>query len=131
LVLLSGDLGAGKTSLVQGLAGGLGIRETITSPSFALAHHYSGQGSDGTETALIHLDLYRLDHGAAADELFGQEMEEAQYLEAFLVVEWPERLSVPPSPAWTISLAFADPNDPDAGRVAFISPPNPSIPDPE
>ena len=126
VLMLSGELGAGKTSLVQGLAAGLGINETVTSPSFALAHHYRGQRPDGTATALIHLDLYRLELPAAADELFSQEMEEALFLGAFLAVEWPERLSEPPTPAWSVSLAFADPSDPGSGRVAFTSSaPNP------
>ena len=65
ILLLEGDLGAGKTSLVQGIALGLGIDEPITSPTFALAQHYRGQAG-----ALVHLDLYRLEHSASADELF-------------------------------------------------------------
>ena len=72
ILLLSGPLGAGKTSLVQGLAEGLGISEAITSPTFALAQHYP-QG----EPQLVHLDLYRLEQPASADELFLQEEEEA------------------------------------------------------
>jgi len=121
VLLLRGELGAGKTSLVQGLAKGLGIHETVTSPSFALAHHYIGKRANGTATALVHIDLYRIDNPAAADELFAQEMEEALFLNAVMVVEWPERLGEQPSPAWTITLTYADPNDPLAGRVALES----------
>jgi tRNA threonylcarbamoyladenosine biosynthesis protein TsaE len=123
VMLLCGELGAGKTSLVQGLAVGLGIQETVTSPSFALAHHYTGKRANGTATALIHLDLYRIDHPAAADELLAQEMEEALFLGAVMVVEWPERLGEWPSPAWTITLTYSDPSDPLAGRVARVAPP--------
>ena len=119
VLLLCGDLGAGKTTLVQGLAKGLGILETITSPSFALAHHYTGRRANGTPTALVHLDLYRIDHPGAADELFAQEMEEALFLGAVMVVEWPERLGARPSQAWEITLTYADPGDPLAGRVAM------------
>ena len=72
ILLLQGDLGAGKTCLTQGLAAGLGIDELITSPTFALAQHYSGRAG-----SLVHLDLYRLEQAAAADELFAQEEEEA------------------------------------------------------
>ena len=79
ILLLEGDLGAGKTSLVQGIALGLGIDEPITSPTFALAQHYRGQAG-----ALVHLDLYRLEHSASADELFCQEEEEAQALGALM-----------------------------------------------
>ncbi|MEI6617309.1 MAG: tRNA (adenosine(37)-N6)-threonylcarbamoyltransferase complex ATPase subunit type 1 TsaE [Cyanobium sp. ELA507] len=77
LLLLQGDLGAGKTCLVQGLAQALGIAEAITSPTFALAQHYEGRLADGRPSRLVHLDLYRLELPAAADELFAQEEEEA------------------------------------------------------
>lgn len=121
LLLLQGDLGAGKTSLVQGLARGLGIAEPITSPSYALAHHYSGR-RQGRPTSLVHLDLYRLEQPASADELFDEEAEQARALGAVLAVEWPERLSVPPATGWLLTLAAADPLNPDAGRVAQLRP---------
>ena len=84
ILLLEGDLGAGKTSLVQWIALALEIDEPITSPTFALAQHYQGQAA-----ALVHLDLYRLEQSASADELFCQEEEEAQALGALMAVEWP------------------------------------------
>ncbi|MFN9637835.1 MAG: tRNA (adenosine(37)-N6)-threonylcarbamoyltransferase complex ATPase subunit type 1 TsaE [Synechococcaceae cyanobacterium] len=120
LLLLQGDLGAGKTSLVQGLAQGLGIEEPITSPSFALAQHYSGRRPDGSDTALVHLDLYRLEDPAAAAELFAQEEEEALALGAVLAVEWPQRLRARPEPAWHLELTLADRLDPAAGRRARL-----------
>jgi tRNA threonylcarbamoyladenosine biosynthesis protein TsaE len=120
LVMLRGDLGAGKTTLVQGLAEALGIDEAVTSPSFALAQHYPGQGE---RPGLVHLDLYRLEDPHSADELFAQELEEALSLGAVLALEWPERLSQPPSGAWRLSLELADPADPDAGRIARLCPP--------
>ena len=121
-LLLHGDLGAGKTCLVQGLAAGLGIREPITSPTFALAQHYpQPDGAEGG--ALVHLDLYRLELAAAADELFAQEEEEAQAMGALLAVEWPERLSVLPAGCWQIQLDLADPLEPAAGRrLTLIEP---------
>ena len=106
ILLLQGDLGAGKTCLVQGLADGLGISEPITSPTFALAHHYQGKVAD-RPTALVHLDLYRLEQPPAAAELFAQEDEEARSLGAVLAVEWPERLSFVPEPCWRVELTFA------------------------
>ena len=99
VLLLKGELGAGKTSLVQGLAQALGIEEPITSPTFALAQHYP-QG----KPPLVHLDLYRLERPAAADELFLQEEEEAKAMDALLVVEWPERLSLKLTDAWNVNL---------------------------
>jgi tRNA threonylcarbamoyladenosine biosynthesis protein TsaE len=120
ILLLRGDLGAGKTCLVQGIATGLGIDEPITSPTFALAQHYRGQRPGGDPTALVHLDLYRLEQQEAADELLAQEEEEASALAAVLAVEWPERLSQPPIGAWEVQLELADPADPDAGRIARV-----------
>jgi tRNA threonylcarbamoyladenosine biosynthesis protein TsaE len=124
ILLLKGDLGAGKTCLVQGLATGLGIEEPITSPTFALAQHYplpkGGAGTGG----LVHLDLYRLELPAAADELFAQEEEEARALGALLAVEWPERLSRPPAGCWQIQLSLSDPLNPDAGRLIQVRSPS-------
>jgi tRNA threonylcarbamoyladenosine biosynthesis protein TsaE len=123
-LLLHGDLGAGKTCLVQGLAAGLGIDEPITSPTFALAQHYRLAGIRGPAGGgLVHLDLYRLDLPAAADELFAQEEEEARALGALLAVEWPERLSGLPANCWQVHLNLADPHNPDAGRRLELSAP--------
>ena len=99
ILLLQGPLGAGKTSLVQGLALACGIGEPITSPTFALAQHYP-QG----RPPLVHLDLYRLEAPGSADELFLQEEEEARAMNALMAVEWPERLSVNLPEAWRLSL---------------------------
>ncbi len=118
-LLLQGDLGAGKTCLVQGLAEGLGINEPITSPTFALAHHYCGQLGWDRQTALVHLDLYRLEQPASADELFAQEEEEARSLGAVLAVEWPERLSLRPEPCWLVELEIMGEEEGE-GRVARI-----------
>lgn len=127
LLLLRGDLGAGKTCLVQGLAEELGIDEAITSPSFALAQHYGGQRCDGSVTALVHLDLYRLEDGPTADELFAQEEEEARALGALMAVEWPDRLTALPSDAWLVELELQDPNHPEAGRLARLSARDPEL----
>ena len=121
VLLLQGDLGAGKTCLVQGIAAALGIEEPVTSPSFALAQHYRGRCGARGATALVHLDLYRLEQPAAADELFAQEEEEALAEGALLAVEWPSRLSFVPAGAWQLALALADPADPERGRMAWLS----------
>ena len=119
ILLLQGDLGAGKTCLVQGIAAGLGIDEAITSPTFALAQHYGGQVA-GHSTALVHLDLYRLEQASAADELFAQEEEEALELGALMAVEWSERLSFVPEGAWLVQLELVQPDQPEAGRRATL-----------
>lgn len=85
VLLLHGDLGAGKTTLTQGIALGLGIREPVQSPTFTLVAEHPAR--DGL--TLYHLDLYRLTDPSEV-ESFGYE----QYLEAadgVTVVEWPER----------------------------------------
>ena len=114
VLLLKGNLGAGKTCLVQGLAAALGIDEPVTSPTFALAQHY--RAPDGR--ALVHLDLYRLELPASADELFHQEREEADALGALMAVEWPERMSLAPPDAWTLHLEAAG-----EGRRGHLIPP--------
>jgi tRNA threonylcarbamoyladenosine biosynthesis protein TsaE len=119
ILLLQGDLGAGKTCLVQGIAAGLGIEEAITSPTFALAQHYRGQAADRS-TALVHLDLYRLEQASVADELFAQEEEEALELGALMAVEWSERLSFVPEGAWLVQLELVQPDQPEAGRRATL-----------
>jgi tRNA threonylcarbamoyladenosine biosynthesis protein TsaE len=121
ILLLQGTLGAGKTCLVQGIAAGLGIEEPITSPTFALAQHYQGRLGSSSSTALVHLDLYRLEHPLAADELFAQEEEEALELGALMAVEWSERLSFQPNGAWGVRLELIDPDRPEAGRRAVLS----------
>jgi tRNA threonylcarbamoyladenosine biosynthesis protein TsaE len=116
-MLLSGELGAGKTSLVQGIAAGLGITEAVTSPTFALAQHYNRPDTP-QQPVLVHLDLYRLELPEAADELFAQEEELAAESGALLAVEWPQRLSFSPPQAWQLQLLYCD-----GGRKLLISPP--------
>ena len=114
LLLLEGPLGAGKTSLVKGIAINMGIYEPITSPTFPLAQHYPA-----TNPSLFHLDLYRLEDPLAADELFIQEEEEAKAIDALMVIEWPERLRLHLPEAWTVKLQHWH----DGSRLAQVLPP--------
>ena len=83
LICLWGDLGAGKTHLAKAIGAGLGVTETITSPSFVLMAEYDGR------LPLFHIDPYRL--VSAEDALAGGLIDERQ-AEGVTLVEWPERL---------------------------------------
>ena len=102
ILLLNGPLGAGKTTLVKGIGKSLNIKEPITSPTFPLAQHYPW-GSP----PLVHIDLYRLEEPSAANEFFLQEEEESNAMGALLVVEWPERLTLPITDAWRGKLEYS------------------------
>jgi tRNA threonylcarbamoyladenosine biosynthesis protein TsaE len=102
IVLLKGPIGAGKTSFVQGIAKGLSISEDITSPTFALSHHYSSG-----KIPLIHLDLYRLENSSSAKEVFLSEEEEALHCDAILVIEWPELIEPLIKDFWNIEISYA------------------------
>jgi tRNA threonylcarbamoyladenosine biosynthesis protein TsaE len=83
LVCLWGDLGAGKTQLTKGIARGLDVEDTVTSPTFILMNEYPGR------LPLFHVDLYRL--ADAGDALAGGVVDDRQ-AEGLTVVEWPERM---------------------------------------
>ena len=118
IVLLNGPIGAGKTSFVKGIAKGLSISEDITSPTFAISHHYfSGK------IPLIHLDLYRLENISSAKEVFFSEEEEALQIKAILVVEWPELIEPLIEDFWKIEISYAK----NYGRNYFIRDPKNSV----
>lgn len=97
LICLTGDLGAGKTNLVQGLAEGLGITEHITSPTFAIIKEY-----ETGRLPLYHIDVYRLD-GARDLEPLGYE--DYFFGDGVTAIEWGDKVSeLIPENALTIEL---------------------------
>ena len=86
LLVLEGDLGSGKTTLVKGIVSGLGVarQEEVTSPSFTLVHEY------GRDRKIYHADLYRVE-GAKEQATLG--LEDLLEQEAMVIVEWGEKLT--------------------------------------
>ena len=84
VVAFTGDLGAGKTAFVSGMAEGLGIEERVTSPTFTIVNEY-----EGGRLPLFHFDMYRL---GSADELFHIGWEDYLARGGVCAVEWSERM---------------------------------------
>ena len=83
IVTVSGELGAGKTTLIQAICQGYGVGEPVTSPTFALVHEYRAPRS-----RVYHVDLYRLKSEAELTNIGWEEIMDA---EALVMIEWPER----------------------------------------
>lgn len=109
VVVLSGDLGAGKTVLAKGIAAGLGVTERVVSPTFALARRYEGR------VPLHHLDVYRLDRLQEAIDLGLEELLD----DGVVVVEWGEGVhELLPDDRLEVRLALDD-ADEDARAVTL------------
>jgi len=112
LVVLTGPLGAGKTTLVQGIGLGLGVRGPVTSPTFVIARVHPAL--DGTGPALVHADAYRLGSQAEVDDLDL----DADLGSSVTVVEWGEGLVEALADGYLeVTIAMARPSaGPDAGE---------------
>ena len=98
LVLLKGDLGAGKTTLSKGIISGLGAakEEDVTSPTFNLVHefripHPTGLPANGHSCKIYHVDLYRVENFHDLESLG---LEDALSERAIVIIEWPERFTL-------------------------------------
>lgn len=102
LVCLSGDLGSGKTTMVQGLAQGWGTLDQVSSPTFVLVNEYRRPD----QQSLFHLDAYRLKNALEAEDLDLDRMLES----GALVLEWAERIAqiLPPERIWVDLRWLAD-----------------------
>lgn len=107
IILLYGDLGAGKTQLARGLAEGLGVTTPVTSPTFTLINEYEGR------LPFYHCDLFRLEEPA---QLLDLGLDEYLYGDGVTAIEWPERLG-PLRPAEYLAISLTP--IPDGRRLAF------------
>ena len=110
LILLSGDLGAGKTTLTKGIASGMGAarEEDVTSPTFTLVHKYEGN------TRIYHIDLYRIE-GLHDLETLG--IEDFFSENAVVIVEWPDKLDLPTD--WPVVRIQLEHIDEDTRRISM------------
>lgn len=111
IITLSGDLGAGKTTLTQAIGRGLQVPDDyyITSPTFALIHEYPGR------LPMYHLDLYRL---GSIEEIEDLGLDEMMYGQGVTIIEWPDRLAgIMPANYIDIALTLLDENS----RLATIT----------
>jgi tRNA threonylcarbamoyladenosine biosynthesis protein TsaE len=83
VIAISGELGAGKTTLAQAICRGAGVRDSVTSPTFALVQRY-----EGARAPVYHIDLYRLE---SARELMNLGWSDVLRDDAVVLIEWPER----------------------------------------
>lgn len=110
VVAISGELGAGKTTLARAICRGFGVTGPVTSPTYALVHEYTAP-----RALVYHVDLYRLDSPSQLDSIGWDELVRSH---ALVIVEWPERAGERiPEEHVPITLDYA-PGDP-ARRVLF------------
>ena len=113
LVTLSGPLGAGKTTFVQGLARGLGCETSVTSPTFVLMIEHEG------DLPLIHVDAYRLENMCYDAIRDAGVLDAVERDDAVTVIEWPERIAdFLPAPRFRVTLT---PGEGDARTLEIAS----------
>jgi len=111
IILLQGELGAGKTTLIQGICKALEVRERVTSSSFVLLRLLNGR------MPVYHFDLYRL---SSVDELDSIGYEEFLFSNGISLIEWPEKIIAFAGDEWlSISLEYVD-DSPDTRRITFL-----------
>ncbi|WP_414620569.1 tRNA (adenosine(37)-N6)-threonylcarbamoyltransferase complex ATPase subunit type 1 TsaE [Calothrix sp. CCY 0018] len=121
VILLEGDLGAGKTTLVQGLGEALGIDEPIVSPTFTIINEYTQ-----AQLPLYHLDLYRLEAAEIIALNLDSYWEGIEVVPGIVAIEWAQRMPYKPSAYLSIHLTTESENqyleDANSARFAQITP---------
>ncbi|MFM2061149.1 MAG: hypothetical protein RLZZ507_819 [Cyanobacteriota bacterium] len=103
VILLEGDLGAGKTTLVQGIGQGLGITDSIVSPTFTLINEYT----EG-RIPLYHLDLYRLEPQEVSGLNLESYWEGMEIIPGIVAIEWSERMPYLPDSYFKVCLTYGE-----------------------
>jgi tRNA threonylcarbamoyladenosine biosynthesis protein TsaE len=119
VVLLAGPLGAGKTQLAKGIAEGLGVEETVVSPTFTIAREYEGRGEP--RMRMLHVDVYRLDQAQEVLDLGLEDLaisatgeSPAGEVDAVTVVEWGDAVEgLLPSEQLLVRLELGGHDEPD------------------
>jgi tRNA threonylcarbamoyladenosine biosynthesis protein TsaE len=115
VIALKGTLGAGKTCLVKGIARGLGVTETVTSPTYTIIREYEGI------LPFYHIDAYRLSGDGEFESLGAEDL---LYGEGVTAIEWSERIPLSiPQDAWTVELSLLE----DGGRKIRIRTTSPAL----
>lgn len=113
VVVLTGELGAGKTTLVQGIVGGLGSTDHVQSPTFTLIREYTGR------LVVAHVDVYRLDR---VQDVLDLGLEEIGDGNALLLVEWGDAVGdLLPSERLRVAITTMDPSGSDEARLIELS----------
>ena len=110
VIALYGDLGAGKTAFVRGMARGMGIAARVNSPTFTIVNEYLGG-----RLPLFHFDLYRLSSG---DELFDIGWEDYLRRGGVCAVEWTENVEDAVEPTYTVTIRHI-PDEPDTRAISI------------
>jgi tRNA threonylcarbamoyladenosine biosynthesis protein TsaE len=113
IVVVSGDLGAGKTTLIRGACRALGVEEPVTSPTFTIGHRYRGD-----RVLISHLDLYRLQGLEGEDPALLDDYLDA---DAIAFVEWPDAAGRLPRPALEVSMRHGGGDDREIETVSAPS----------
>jgi tRNA threonylcarbamoyladenosine biosynthesis protein TsaE len=111
VVVLAGELGAGKTTFAKGLARGLGVIDTVTSPTFTIVQHYVGR------VPVAHVDVYRLDRMQELHDLGFEELIES----GVTIVEWGDAIA-PVLPRDRLTIRMGTVEDDDRARTIEILP---------